>query len=776
MGAASGIMVAKEDAVFPDSGAYAGWPTSSVELCLEKYLSLRENKDVDMDGTIRVIFTKDRFVDDANAPPFGLVVEPFLSGVARIATEGKMDRQSVRRASSALQDGEMLMVRHVEAGSPASDAKVEADWLLSTVCGKIPKSASMMIFQALDAKNKMSVPTAEVSDVVALFTATLRHMRYLRQPLTDDALGALTESLASHAKNGRLDSEGFVEWGKRESKGGLLAALAHSATGTLGKYRKPVTLDAAHSKEAHARARRKYGSGRAQQANKKLGVAIATADATHNNSAKYDLEKVRKKHDGRVRAVASSTTMARLVSEVDFGYEDLHNLRLEFADASDRSGKDGPYLTCDRLKDMLLARFPSLENGRVLTDMLRVFDVNSNNKIYFPEFARALSKLVGSFEEQMSFIFALCDKDADGQLELWELSDLISDASDDMNELGDHIKARIPTFDDGGGFVEMVEFEALLKSDAHLYLNFYWTWVPFIGGNLLAGLELFEQVAIAVGVLPNFELALRMCPAFSAARVWLPRATGRSALELAQVLFGALGVPVPAGESFRALQPSEGDGVPAKDDGETRARRSEGMDEIPAARVWATVAHYLAARRRWPHQVDANLDVLSPSGMDFDEQVATSPSGATAVHPGRLTSVPQEIQAAIISRVVAFEAIEDDYHPDPIVSPSSRSLKNPPQLPKIPMAKIFTFTNEVCAIHDAWELTLAEAFEAMDANQDGSVSFDELLKYSRMNRELFQLMIGTGNRKTKGLIEYDAARVAEYDQVAHPEHPLPVLK
>jgi len=394
-------------------------------------------------------------------------------------------------------------------------------------------------------------------------------------------------------------------------------------------------------------------------------------------------------------------------------------------------------------------------------------------------------------------------------------------------------------------------------------LNFYWTWVPFIGGNLLAGLELFEQVAIAVGVLPNFELALRMCPAFSAAAGLATAGDWKiGALELAQVLFGALGVPVPAGESFRALQPSEGDGVPAKDDGETpraaekvgaadgaetpsmaptkskdmhffatpvltgaqtaplmfklskavtlvfdellgayqrRAAHaakanpkpgevdqfgapllpieSEGMDEIPAARVWATVAHYLAARgAAGLTKSTRNLDVLSPSGMDFDEQVATSPSGATAVHPGRLTSVPQEIQAAIISRVVAFEAIEDDYHPDPIVSPSSRSLKNPPQLPKIPMAKIFTFTNEVCAIHDAWELTLAEAFEAMDANQDGSVSFDELLKYSRMNRELFQLMIGTGNRKTKGLIEYDAARVAEYDQVAHPEHPLPVLK
>ena len=49
----------------------------------------------------------------------------------------------------------------------------------------------------------------------------------------------------------------------------------------------------------------------------------------------------------------------------------------------------------------------------------------------------------------------------------------------------------------------------------------------------------------------------------------------------------------------------------------------------------------------------------------------------------------------------------------------------------------------------------------MDANQDGSVSFDELLRYSRMNRELFQLMIGTGNRKTKGLIEYDAGKISD---------------
>ena len=58
---------------------------------------------------------------------------------------------------------------------------------------------------------------------------------------------------------------------------------------------------------------------------------------------------------------------------------------------------------------------------------------------------------------------------------------------------------------------------------------------------------------------------------------------------------------------------------------------SEGMDEIPAARVWATVAHYLAARgAAGLTKSTRNLDVLSPSGMDFDEQVATSPSGSAS--------------------------------------------------------------------------------------------------------------------------------------------------
>lgn len=56
------------------------------------------------------------------------------------------------------------------------------------------------------------------------------------------------------------------------------------------------------------------------------------------------------------------------------------------------------------------------------------------------------------------------------------------------------------------------------------------------------------------------------------------------------------------------------------------------------------------------------------------------------------------------------------------------------------------------AINADWETKLNDAFLAMDVNGDGTISFDELLKYSKMNRELFQVMIGTGNRNHTGAI------------------------
>ena len=114
MGASAGIMIAKDELKFPDAALYAEWPAHSVELCLENYLSLRKEREMDMDGQIPIRFD----AADLKAwpdPPFGMIVEPFLAGVARIKQKGEMDRQSIRRASAALADGELLIVREVAA-------------------------------------------------------------------------------------------------------------------------------------------------------------------------------------------------------------------------------------------------------------------------------------------------------------------------------------------------------------------------------------------------------------------------------------------------------------------------------------------------------------------------------------------------------------------------------------------------------------------------------------------------------------------------------------
>ena len=56
----------------------------------------------------------------------------------------------------------------------------------------------------------------------------------------------------------------------------------------------------------------------------------------------------------------------------------------------------------------------------------------------------------------------------------------------------------------------------------------------------------------------------------------------------------------------------------------------------------------------------------------------------------------------------------------------------------------------------------------MDADDSGEVDFEELLRYARMNRELFQLLIGTGNRHTKGVIAYDAIKADPTDAAKTP--------
>ena len=84
-----------------------------------------------------------------------------------------------------------------------------------------------------------------------------------------------------------------------------------------------------------------------------------------------------------------------------------------------------------------------------------------------------------------------------------------------------------------------------------------------------------------------------------------------------------------------------------------------------------------------------------------------------------------QVQAALLSRIAAFERVRDDYHPDPLVSPSSarRVAADRKPLPRIPLARLQGLADEVCVIHGAWEVRLGDAFQDMDARCPSRLSF-----------------------------------------------------
>ena len=162
----------------------------------------------------------------------------------------------------------------------------------------------------------------------------------------------------------------------------------------------------------------------------------------------------------------------------------------------------------------------------------------------------------------MSFVFSLCDRDGNGALELYELSDLLSDAADDMRELGQHVKARLPLLAFNGdpqsmveGDVSLDDFEEMLKSDEHMHLNFFWTWLPYINGPLLHGLEALEACLVARGFTLDQELALKLCPIF--ARKAKDGPDGRiTARHFADAMFDFLGAERLEDDAFAAAAAS----------------------------------------------------------------------------------------------------------------------------------------------------------------------------------------------------------------------------
>ena len=300
--------------------------------------------------------------------------------------------------------------------------------------------------------------------------------------------------------------------------GGLNRVATESSPSgdAAAKKRKPRKkgggLDPTKSAARHERAKERYG---AEAAQKKRAADIAAKAEAHMAATGLEMDAhTRRNHfreeHGRLSQVASQKALTELMSATSLAYPDLSALRVEFSDAVNRKGVDGSMaISIGRLKSVLIAKFPSLSDGKILERVCSVFDVNEDGKVDFEEFALSVAKLVRSDggEGQIDFLFSMYDKDGNGTVELWEMCDIIESAQDDANELLAYAEGKTVSLDtNGDGAISTGEFTAALASDA-TYRNFLWSGVTTIPPQhvaKLAGLSTdawLGEGAFAVGPL-----------------------------------------------------------------------------------------------------------------------------------------------------------------------------------------------------------------------------------------------------------------------------------
>lgn len=207
-----------------------------------------------------------------------------------------------------------------------------------------------------------------------------------------------------------------------------------------------------------------------------------------------------RQHMKLVTKVASQRTLQDLMLATGLSYQTLSDLRHEFAasfaNRTDTGGRQA--ISVGRLKSVLIARYPSLNDGRILTRLAKVFDKNADNSIDFEEFVLGLLKFMRPTQEQdlLRVVFALFDKNRDGSVDLAEICDLVETAKLDLLDMCAYARDKTTMLDlDGDGTISLLEFTKSLAADAP-YRNFLWSSLPLLPPRLAS--TCLEPVVAAV--------------------------------------------------------------------------------------------------------------------------------------------------------------------------------------------------------------------------------------------------------------------------------------
>lgn len=316
------------------------------------------------------------------------------------------------------------------------------------------------------------------------------------------------------------------------SKHGLLFAMLRGdfrasmrVVRNSGDYVKkgPKALDADTSSSRYQRARARYSIRQVRNKSEKAAgerIDVMLSEGKHADMASYELRQDVKNRKKKLNAVATTKAMTDLMIATGVEFRHVLELREQFFKMQESTpqpyGMHHRVITMEQLTDILCARIPNLEDGRVLQRAIRVFDVDHDGRIDFDEFAIGMARFLPSEDVrgQLGYIFSLYDINGDGNVELWEVTDVLEDHEDDLGNMYDHcLKVNWMLDLNGDGKITTHEFQKVMATEK-IYVNYCWNSLPPLHPSIKAAVECLVEVydaavldtprdAVRVGVAPT---------------------------------------------------------------------------------------------------------------------------------------------------------------------------------------------------------------------------------------------------------------------------------
>ena len=244
----------------------------------------------------------------------------------------------------------------------------------------------------------------------------------------------------------------------------------------------PKKLDADSSSDRFKRARARHSirqvRNRAEaEAGKKIDALL---EDTHDpDAASHAVRQDVKNRKKKLNAVATTKALTDLMIATDVAFTDLLDLRETFFNVTQVQPAihgGSKVISVEQLTELLLARFQNLEDGRVLQRATRAFDVDRDGKVDFDEFVIGMARFMPTDDvaAQLAYIFSLYDVNRDGNVELWEVTDVLEDHEDDLGNMYEHcLKVNWKLDLNGDGKITMGEFFKVMGSEK-IYINYCW--------------------------------------------------------------------------------------------------------------------------------------------------------------------------------------------------------------------------------------------------------------------------------------------------------------